>query len=196
MKNLQATPNGRRWHPLVVKLCLYLHYLSSGAYEVLRKSGCLVLPSGRTLRDYTHYIENKPGFSKFVDRQLAEMIGLQSLESWQKSICLVADEMKIKEGLVFDKHNGDLVGFTNLGKVNEEIRDFCHRGPIDESNKPMASTVFVIMVRGLTVDFNFPYASFPAQGLSGEKIAPLLMEATFRLECIINTQVLCEPFPL
>lgn len=43
-----------RWHPLVVKWCLYLHHKSSGAYETLRNSGLIRLPSGRTLRDYRY----------------------------------------------------------------------------------------------------------------------------------------------
>ncbi len=30
-----------RWHPLMVKRCLYLHYRSSGAYDTLRKSGLI-----------------------------------------------------------------------------------------------------------------------------------------------------------
>ena len=34
---------------------------------------------------------------------------------------IVADEMKIKEGLVFNKKDGDLKGFTNLGNVNEML---------------------------------------------------------------------------
>ena len=44
LKNLEATPNGRRWHPLIIKWCLYLHHMSSGAYKILQKSNCLVLP--------------------------------------------------------------------------------------------------------------------------------------------------------
>ena len=28
-----------RWHPLIIKWCLYLHHRSSGAYEALRNSG-------------------------------------------------------------------------------------------------------------------------------------------------------------
>lgn len=48
MKNKKSI----RWHPLIIKWCLYLHYRSSGAYEVLRSSGLIHLPSGRTLRDY------------------------------------------------------------------------------------------------------------------------------------------------
>ena len=34
-----------RWHPLIIKWCLYLRHQSSGAYETLRNSGVLRLPS-------------------------------------------------------------------------------------------------------------------------------------------------------
>jgi len=38
-----------KWHPLVIKWCLYLRHLSSKGYETLRQSGCIKLPSQRTL---------------------------------------------------------------------------------------------------------------------------------------------------
>ncbi len=61
-KNKQAVPRGRRWHPYIIKWCLYINHLSSSAYLVMRKSECLALQSARTLRDYTHFIDNKAGF--------------------------------------------------------------------------------------------------------------------------------------
>ena len=51
-----------KWHPLVIKWCLYLRHLSGKGYELLRKSGCMKLPSQRTLRDYTHYTATTIGF--------------------------------------------------------------------------------------------------------------------------------------
>ena len=44
-----------RWDPLMIMWCVYLHHLSSTAYETLRRSGIVHLPSQRTLRDYTHH---------------------------------------------------------------------------------------------------------------------------------------------
>ena len=52
-----------KWHPLFVRWCLYLRHLSGKSYEMLRKSGCIRLPSQRTLREYTHYISTRIGFS-------------------------------------------------------------------------------------------------------------------------------------
>ena len=54
---------GMRWDPLMIRWCLYLRHLSSGAYEMLRSSGVLHLPSQRTLRDYKYYTTAKAGFS-------------------------------------------------------------------------------------------------------------------------------------
>ena len=76
---------------------IYMYHLSSSSYDLLRNSGCIVLPLGRTLRDYTHYIDNKPDFQNDVDEQLCEMIGLDSLQTHEKYVCNVADEMKIKD---------------------------------------------------------------------------------------------------
>ena len=59
-----------KWHPLMIKWCLYLRYKSSGAYEALKESGCLKLPSQRTLRDYTHVIKAANGFTLEGDEQL------------------------------------------------------------------------------------------------------------------------------
>lgn len=61
---------GRRWHPAMIKWCLYLRHLSGRAYETLRNAGVIVLPSQRTLRDYTHYIPSTIGFSDKVDKML------------------------------------------------------------------------------------------------------------------------------
>ena len=59
-----------RWHPAMIRWCLYLRHLSSKAYEVMRSSGVLHLPSQRTLRDYTHYVPATIGYSSEVDRCL------------------------------------------------------------------------------------------------------------------------------
>ena len=56
--------NGIRWHPLMIKWCLYLRHQSSKAYDTIRESGCIALPSQRTLRDYLHAVKIGAGFGK------------------------------------------------------------------------------------------------------------------------------------
>ena len=36
-------------------------------------------------------------------------------------VMLCWDEMKVKEGLVFNKHTCELVGFTDIGEINNEL---------------------------------------------------------------------------
>ena len=56
-----------RWHSAIIKWCLHLNFLSSGAYHAMRSSGLFVLPSERELRDYTHFVKGRPGFSPEVN---------------------------------------------------------------------------------------------------------------------------------
>ena len=57
-------------NPLMLKWCIYLRHQSQSAYETIRQSKCVILPSQRTLRDYTHHVKSKPEFSGKVDKQL------------------------------------------------------------------------------------------------------------------------------
>ena len=97
-----------RWHPMMVKWCLYLKLCSSSTYDALRSSGCLTLPMERTLRDYTHHFKDTVGFEAKLDEQLLSESDVNNLEDWQKHVVLIFDEMKIKEDLVYDKRTGEL----------------------------------------------------------------------------------------
>ena len=93
-----------RWHPAIIRWCLYLHHRSSGCYKTLRNSGLFHLPSERTLQDYRHFSSSTTGFSKSLDEQLLEQVGSQKPENLAKYVGLVLDEMYVKESLVYDKH--------------------------------------------------------------------------------------------
>ena len=95
-----------------------MQYLSSGAYEALTESGIIKLPSQRTLRDYTHHIEAAPGFSTDTDILLMKAAEIDVCPDRDRNVLLLIDEMYIKEGLVYDKHKGNFIGFCNLGSIN------------------------------------------------------------------------------
>lgn len=94
------------WEPMMIRWCLYLRHLSTGAYETLRSSGAVKLPSQRTLRDYTHFTHASNGFSSEVDRQLMDTAKIGVCPEREKYIVVLMDEMHIKESLVFNKHTG------------------------------------------------------------------------------------------
>ena len=173
----------RRWHPLMIKWALYLRHLSSKAYETVRKSGVIALPSQRTLRDYTHFVQSKLGFSDEVDDQLMEAAKVTSLEEYKKCVIIIIDEMHIKEDLVFDKHTGKLIGFVNLGKVNDLLLQFERSLESSQNSSfPIANTMLVFYVRGLFSDLEFPYTQFACKSLSGDLLYNPFWEAVYRLE--------------
>ena len=108
-----------RWHPCMIRWCLNLKLLSSAAYHSLRTSGFIKLPSERTLRDYTHFIKSKGGFNSELDQLLADELLVENLPYWH--VVLVLDEVKIKESLVFDKHETEVVGFVDMGDINNKL---------------------------------------------------------------------------
>ena len=177
----------------MMKWCLYLRHKSSGAYEHLRKSGCVSLPSQRTLRDYTHYINAAMGFSDEVDMQLANAAKLTRCEEFEKCVIILMDEMYIKDELVYDKHSGSLVGFVNLGDINSHLLEF-ERSLSSKSSTAdtLATTMMVFMVQGLLSDLSFPYVQFPCHKVTGLLLFDPVWEAVFWLErmvCIIYSML-------
>ena len=117
---------------------------SSGAYEALFDSGCIRLPSQRTLRDYTHYIKASTGFSSEVDEMIMKAA---KVESCPECVILVLDEMHIREDLGFDKHTGAVIGYTNLGDINEHLLHFEQSLSDSAPATPkLAKTMMVFMV--------------------------------------------------
>lgn len=54
------------------------------------KSGCISLPSQRTLRDYMHCFNAGTGFSDDVDKMLIEVAKLNRCEEYQKYVGILA----------------------------------------------------------------------------------------------------------
>ena len=110
------------------------------------------------------------------------------VEDWQKYVIILTDEMHIHEDLVYDKHTGALLGFTNLSDINSHLNRFeqsLQANMISES--ALAKTMLVIMVRGLFTKPQYPYAQFPSVKLSGDQIFDPFWEAVYRIErCILK----------
>lgn len=56
-------PRQRRWDPKVISICLGILLRSPQAYQTLKDSQLLTLPSRRTLQYYKNVVKQKPGFS-------------------------------------------------------------------------------------------------------------------------------------
>ena len=156
---------------------------SSGAYETLRSSGCLHLPSQRTLWDYTHYVKAAADFSHEVDLMLMQAARVYVFPEREKCIMILLDEMYIHEDIVYDKHSGAMIVFTNLGEINEYLAAF-EKSKLEHKPKcpDPAKTMMVFMVRGLFNSLQFPYAQFPCANLSGDMLYDPFWEAVMRIE--------------
>ena len=171
-------PRQVRWHPVIIKWCLNLKLMSGAAYHAMRSSGFIKLPSERTLRDYTHYFTSKTGFQDEVNQPLISEVNTLSLPESRKYVGLIVDEMKIKEGLVYNKFAGEVVGFTSLGDINDDLLQLER----EDEHPAIAKQVLGLMVRGIMVNFQFPYAHFATKGITADLLYPMVWEAVRRLE--------------
>lgn len=122
--------------------------MSCSAYRAVRQSGINGLLSERTLADYTHWTSPHSGLQvKYVDKLYSMLT--EALPSHQHQCALSMDEMKIKSGLVFSKHTGNLVGFIDLGSVNHDIEKVIGGEHEDFTSGDLASHVLVVMARAV-----------------------------------------------
>ena len=179
MAHSATGPQQRRWHPLLIKWCLNLRMMSSAAYHNLRTSGMLQLPSERTLRDYSNVIKSGDGFHMDVLKQLYDeaRMGSDEIPAHKQFIGIAFDEIYIKSDLVYDRHSGKVIGFVNLGAVDQQL------AALEQESKPIVATrVLTLMARGLFFRLNFPVASFPTAGITCVNLFNILWTAVEHLE--------------
>ena len=54
---------------------------------------------------------------------------MKSCAPHQLYVMILLDEMHIKQGLVYNKHTGELIGFVDLGDINNHLMQLeysCH----------------------------------------------------------------------
>ena len=98
---------------MIIRFCLSLASKSAAAYDELRNSNVLVLPSRPTLRDYKNAIKPTTGFNPEVVAELTKTVS--KLSGAQRFIVLLFGEIKIQQNLVFNKYSGELVGYVDIG---------------------------------------------------------------------------------
>ena len=86
---------------------------------------------------------------------------------YYRYVVLIADEMKIKEDLVYDKTGHHVLGFVNLGSINDQLQALEEKTTslTDKPATELATHMLTLMVRGIFFKLEFPYASFPTQGI-------------------------------
>ena len=87
-----------KYHPMIIRFCLSLATKTGSAYDKLRNSNVLVLPSRKTSRDYRNAIKPPVGCNPKVIAELCSLT--KDFSNLQKYICLVFDEIRLQSNLV------------------------------------------------------------------------------------------------
>ena len=188
--NAAKSASGMRWHPMIIKWCLHLKTKSSAAYNALRDTGFIKLPSMRTLYNYSHFMQAGCGISvdalKHLRSELAEkdMLG----NTYRNYIGLLIDEVKIKEDLVYDKHSGELIGFIDLDKTGNQLMAL--EQAMLNDNPTVAKYMLVFMVRGACTDFKYPLSCYATDGIKSELLDTVVWDAVETLEVNIGVRIL------
>ena len=120
-----------------------------------------------------------------MDEQLYAEMDVNNLKSHQKFVGIIFDEMKIKEGIVYEKHTNEVLGFVNLGQITNQLLEFervCNNQ--SEQMPPLAKHINCFMVRGIFININFPYAQFTTDSVSADVLYPTVWEGIKRLESL------------
>lgn len=78
-------------------------------------------------------------------------------------------------------NTGQVIGFVNLGEVNNHLQLF-KQSLNDKDDPVMAKSMMAFMVKGLFTSLRFPYVHFPCTSISGEQIFSPFWQSVFRLE--------------
>nr|CAB3263089.1 uncharacterized protein LOC101242444 [Phallusia mammillata] len=153
-KNAKAIPSARRYHPDVIRWAIELYAKSPSAYQQLRTTGVLVLPSTKTLQQYRNFGSSSPGINELA---VAEMKKLKSTIDGY----ITVDEMKVKENLVIQ--NGKLLGFIDFGERMFDAK--------------LATHICVFYARSLKKELSLPLSWWPTTVTPSFQLASLFWEA-------------------
>ena len=87
--------------------------------------------------------------------------------------------MKVREDLVYDKTGEILHGFVNLGDVNNQIQQLEQQADSSKLHNCFATQMLTLMVRGIFIKLEFPYANFPTQGIFIDNVC-----FTIHIQCV------------
>ena len=113
------------------------------------------------------------------------------MQPYKKNLTICFDERKRKADLVYRKSTGQLVGYTELGNINDELRLFESKVKNEEYRQDFATHVIVYMVRGIFTNLVYPFGFFASLGFTAAQLFPCSMEAISIIESIgLKVQVL------
>ena len=166
-KSLTCNKFNMRWHPAVIRWCLQQHARSSAGYEEKRQAGFLRLPTSRMLQSYATFSEPKSEWA--IAKETFDEMRLQFTQQQSTSPARAAnvgalcfDEVKIKEGLLFDPPSDKLVGFIDN-----------YHGDEEEPKDILATHTTQFYFKSLFSGFAFPCAYFLTRNVTADQMSEM-----------------------
>ncbi|KAK3932702.1 Transposable element P transposase [Frankliniella fusca] len=173
---------GFRWHPMMIRVALRLHSYSDGALQFLNDSTIMVLPTPRTLYDYSHFIEPKEGCQEEIIKKVQEKINKCGTEDHLSFVNLMFDEMNIRCGLVTKKSTGELIGYTNYTDVDRDLEELQAQLENRTYKPTLAKKVLVYLAQGITSNVKDVVALYSTYDLSATQLFDRTWEVVYCLE--------------
>ena len=101
---------------------------------------------------------------------------------WNQFCCWVS-------GLVHQQSSGKIVGFTEMGDINEEMEELQFSGNEEGSDrdyfsKKLAKYINMFMIQGIFSNLECTVGFHASAGFTGDQLFPVVLEATRALESI------------
>ncbi|KZS20310.1 Uncharacterized protein APZ42_013039, partial [Daphnia magna] len=173
MKNkTKKSKNGYRWHQEVIRQCIILQARSPGAYECLRKSGMVILPSPKTLRSYLGSSTMDVGVTDIVKEamkaKIEELGGGLGIH-----VNIALDEVAIKPNETYVKHADKLVGHVDMAGIVEA-----------KDKEKLANKLLTFAINGLANSFCIIVGYFLVNKMTAEELSKLTLHVIEEVERI------------
>lgn len=159
------------WSELSIRYCLAWRLVSPKGYDHARVSKLISAPSRSTLDRYIGNVDCDVGISPLVKSRL--QIECENLEPMEKIVSIIADEMAIKERLLYDRTSDKFFGIVNA----EGIYDECVG-----KYPTLANKLLCFVVNGLSKRFTIPAAYYLVKGLQGQELYQLFNQVIKAVE--------------
>lgn len=155
---------------------LTLFFYSPKAYNYVRQTFKNTLPAVSTIRAWYAGIDGEPGFSSDALAAIKNEVQRAKSKGEETVLCLMQDEMAIRQQLVWDNAKKKIVGYINFGtSITHE----------NEDALPVAKDALVYLVRSVSgkigEKFSMPVAYFLINGLKYDERAVLTREIILTL---------------
>ena len=137
IKNIGRAPPGRRWEATTVRASS--NSFTTGSLEKARANG-LTLPSKTTVNRHRQFGSKTTGWSQKVINEMNNALTDRGAPAHAKCGLLAFDEVKIKEGIVYDSNTGKLIGMcdANWKQIGTHILQFFYISAFHNFSWPVA----------------------------------------------------------